>query len=259
MSERPPTDRIGRPPHPREEKSPTRMSLRLLGGFELRAGTHVLSLPINAERLLALLAVRDRPQLRSTVASTLWMDTGEDRAAANLRTELWRLRRTAGTVVVGNGSYLALASDLTVDLFVLTSTAAAIVEADDMHDDMETRLLVDDLLPDWEEDWIWFERERLRQLRVHALEALCARRSACGRHAAAIDAGQAAVAAEPLRESAQRTLIEAHLAEGNVFEAKRQFDLYCRLLDESMGLRPAAVLAELVAAAVAVGPQRSAR
>ena len=185
------------------------------------------------------------------------MDTCEDRAAANLRTELWRLRRMAGAVVVGNGSYLMLASDVTVDMFVLTATAAAIVATNDLQDDVETRLLEDDLLPDWDEEWIWFERERLRQLRVHALEALCARRSACGRHAAAIDAGQAAVAAEPLRESAQRTLIEAHLAEGNVFEAKRQLDLYTRLLDDSMGLFPSGALAELVAAAVDPAPVRA--
>ena len=59
-----------------------------------------------------------------------------------------------------------------------------------------------DLLPDWDEDWIQFERERLRQLRVHALEALCRRLSECGRHEEAVDAGQATMAAEPLREAA---------------------------------------------------------
>jgi two-component SAPR family response regulator len=95
-----------------------------------------------------------------------------------------------------------------------------------------------DLLPDWDEEWIQFERERLRQLRVHALEALCHRLSAAGRHAEAIDAGQAAVAAEPLRESAQKTLIAAHLAEGNLCEARRQFGLYRDVLWDSLCLSP---------------------
>src|SRR5687767_13003919 len=117
MSKWSPTQYAGGPSHVGDAKSSPQVSLFLLGRFELRTRERVLSLPANVERVLAFLAVRNRPQLRTTVASMLWMDTSGDRAAANLRTELWRLRRTAGPVVVGNGSYLALASDVTVDLF----------------------------------------------------------------------------------------------------------------------------------------------
>ena len=42
--------------------------------------------------------------------------------------------------------------------------------------------------------------------------------------------GLAAVAIDPLRESAQRVLIEAYLAEGNLSEAHRQLDAYGKLL-----------------------------
>jgi DNA-binding SARP family transcriptional activator len=226
------------------------LSLFVLGGFELRAGPRVLRLPVNAERIVAFLAIRDRPQLRSTVASTLWMDTGEDRAAANLRTALWRLRQAGAAAVVTHGAYLALASDVSVDLFVLVSRARTIIGPATDDDDVDPRVFSRDLLPEWDDEWVRFERERLRQLRVHALEGVCARLSDAGRHAEAIDAGQAAVAAEPLRESAQRTLIQAHLAEGNICEAKRQLDLYCSLLDDSMGFAPSRALTELVAAAV---------
>ena len=103
-----------------------------------------------------------------------------------------------------------------------------------------------ELLPEWFDDWIVVERERLRQVRLHGLEALCDRLSAAGHHSQAVQVGIAAVADEPLRESAQRTLIQAHLAEGNVSEAVRQFQVYRRLLREELGVGPSAALEGLV-------------
>ena len=51
---------------------------------------------------------------------------------------------------------------------------------------------------------------------------------------------------EPLRETAQRALIEAHLAEHNRVEARRAFDRYRRLLHDEMGIAPSAELSALV-------------
>jgi DNA-binding SARP family transcriptional activator len=90
------------------------------------------------------------------------------------------------------------------------------------------------------------ERERLRQLFMHALERLSAEARAQGRFGEATEAGLAAVAFEPLRESAHRVVIEAHLAEGNVGEAIRQYELLRRLLQSKLGLEPTAQIRELV-------------
>ncbi|HEX2156656.1 MAG TPA: bacterial transcriptional activator domain-containing protein, partial [Actinomycetes bacterium] len=110
----------------------------------------------------------------------------------------------------------------------------------------EPAALAGDLLPDWYEDWVVLERERLRQLRLHALEALCARLTGAGRFGAAVQAGLAAVAGEPLRESAHRTLIRAHLAEGNPGEAVRQYHLYRRLLTDELAIEPSPAIRGLV-------------
>lgn len=67
-------------------------------------------------------------------------------------------------------------------------------------------------LPEWHDDWVLIARERLRQLRLHGLEELCRGCSADGRHAEATEPSLAAVGREPLRESAHRVLIAAHLA-----------------------------------------------
>src|SRR5437867_4028183 len=68
-------------------------------------------------------------------------------------------------------------------------------------------LLHEDLLPDWYDDWVALERERLRQLRVHALEQLCDRLLVAERFGEATEAALAASRTEPLRESPQRLLI----------------------------------------------------
>ena len=108
----------------------------------------------------------------------------------------------------------------------------------------------DDLLPGWDEEWLVIERERMRQLRIHGLEALSRYLACRGRFPEAIDAALAAIAAEPLRESARSALIEAHMAEGNHSEAHRELENYRLVLRNELGLDPSATLIDLVHHAV---------
>ena len=48
-----------------------------------------------------------------------------------------------------------------------------------------------DLLEDWDEDWVTFERERVRQLRLHRLEQLSDRACAAGHFGLALQAALA--------------------------------------------------------------------
>jgi DNA-binding SARP family transcriptional activator len=90
------------------------------------------------------------------------------------------------------------------------------------------------------------ERERLRELRVRALERVCERLTAIGSFGQAIEAGLAALQAEPLRESAHRCLIGVHLAEGNQAEALRGYRLYRGLLHDQLALAPSPRMEDLV-------------
>jgi len=98
------------------------------------------------------------------------------------------------------------------------------------------------------------ERERLRQIRLHALEKLSALLSDAGRHSDAIRAALAAIRLEPLRETAHRALIEAHLAEGNWSEARRQFRRCQRLFREELGIEPTASMRRLLETGLPVVP-----
>jgi DNA-binding SARP family transcriptional activator len=221
--------------------------LQLLDGFELRCRDEVVALPMTAQRLLVLLALHDRPMTRSHVAGTLWLDTTDEHAGASLRSALWRLRRPGHQLVEVSPNHLRLASDVTVDYREVTTRARRLLVGNAPREPVpDAAELAGDLLPDWWEDWILLERERFRQLRLHALETLCARLAATGRFAAAVEAGLSAVACEPLRESAHRLLIQVHLAEGNRAEALRQYQEYARLLYDELGLRPADAIRALV-------------
>jgi DNA-binding SARP family transcriptional activator len=57
-----------------------------------------------------------------------------------------------------------------------------------------------------------------------------------------------------MRESAQRALIEAHLAEGNVGEARRAFANFRRLSLRELGVPPSRQLAQLLAPTRLAGP-----
>jgi len=101
------------------------------------------------------------------------------------------------------------------------------------------------LLPGWYDDWVIFERERLRQRMLHALEALAVRLTRLRRYAEAVEAALVAVAAEPLRESAQRVLLQVYRAEGNLCEAQRAYRQYADLLRRELGVRPGPDLVRL--------------
>jgi DNA-binding SARP family transcriptional activator len=228
--------------------------LTLLSGFELGIDGRPVPLAPSGQRLIAFLALQDRWTPRSLCAGTLWPDSPEVHAAANLRSVLWRLNVSPHPLVHTSRSDLRLASSVWVDVHEMTRGAEGLFHAAGPHAGTEDGSALevdrgafdDDLLPDWTDDWVMVERERLRQLRLHALEVLCDRLTDARRFGEAVQAGLAAVRAEPLRESAQRSLIRAHLAEGNLGEALRQYRSFRQLLQEELGVAPSPELEDLV-------------
>jgi DNA-binding SARP family transcriptional activator len=210
----------------------------LLDGFDLVCGGLSVSLPLSSQRLVAFVALHERPVLRSFVAGSLWLESSEERANANLRSALWRLHRNDRRVVECLGQRLALDSEVVVDLRESERLAQLVLNNGREDLDVEPSALTGELLPGWYDDWTLFERERFRQLRLRALDTLCERLTKVGRLDAALEAGLAAIAAEPLRESSHRAVIRAHLADGNVAEALRQYGLCRRLLKDQLGLEP---------------------
>jgi len=231
----------------RARPAPPRTELRLLDGFELVCAESSVQLPLSAQRVLVFVALHDHPLRRPYVAGSLWLDSPEERAFANLRSALWRLHRSGVRLVQSRGWQLSLERSVVIDLRQAEAFARRLVDGTGAAvDKVQTSLLRRDLLPDWYDDWIILERERYRQLRLRALEALCERLTQAGRLDSAIDVGLAAVSSEPLRESSHRAVIRAHGADGNLAEAIRQYHLCRRLLKEQLGIEPSEQMESLM-------------
>ena len=219
--------------------------LRLLGAFSLMRNRAEVVLYPQAQRVVAFLALRNHALGRSTLAGNLWPTRPRDRANAALRSAIWQIEQRGRCVIQSRGSRIELGVNTRTDVARLNE-AMAQCQSGDADDVPDSSAFCADLLPDWDEDWLLFERERLRQRRLHALEHLCQLHTSVGRFGSAIDAGLAAIAAEPLRESAHRALIVAYLAEGNMCEARRQLDDLSHLLHEELGIHPSPDLLRLV-------------
>lgn len=226
--------------------------LCLLEDFEVSFSGEALRISQPAQHLLALLAVvqRGRPVQRPALAERLWPETTPSRAASSLRSVLWRLPRPRGrTLVTCTSTTVRLSEDVRVDLWEVEEQARILCDQDLPPAGALSDLspLTRDLLPSWHDDWLLVEQESFRQKRLHALERSSHAFRARGRFTDALSAGLGAVRAEPLRESAHRSVIEVHLAEGNHAEALRQYDGYRRLLAEELGLPPSPAIRGLVA------------
>lgn len=226
----------------------SRPRLTLLGGFGLHVGHDTVALATSPQRLVALLALHGSALRRCYVAGLLWGDSTEARASGCLRSALWKLR-VAGIGIVGiYGDGLALCPEVDVDVEHVTHLARAVVAGSFREETfalLEPRFSAE-LLPGWHDEWILGERERHRQLSLHALESLCEHLTATGRYGAAVLAGLTAVDREPLRESAHRALIKVHLAEGNAGEAIRRYQQYEAIAARDLGVQPSPMMRSLL-------------
>jgi DNA-binding SARP family transcriptional activator len=233
---------------------PSVVVVRLLGGLSVSCGSRSVDVPPGSRRLLAHLALHPRGVDRRQAAGVLWPTVGDARAAGNLRSALWRLQTVECALIRADHSQLALRDDVVVDVVDLEGWAGRVLGGTATPADlaMDPRPVADtELLPGWYDDWVLVVRDRLRLRLLHALEALGALLRDAGRPREAVEAVQAAVLAEPLRESGQRALIEAHQAAGDWVAARRQFDAFRLLLQQEIGVEPSA---ELVAVATVGRP-----
>lgn len=221
----------------------------LFGGPYVVLNGDRLEVPDGSKRLLVFVALSNGKVDRRFVAGSLWPFGDDERAAGNLRSALWRLRCAGIDLLDADKHGLMLRAGTVVDVSIVCDWAARLVDGSVTQADLcavNWRNDAMDLLPGWYDDWVIFERERIRQRLLHALEMLSRRLVAAGRYGEAVEAAISAVSADPLRESANRVLIEAHLAEGNLVEGRRAYERYREMARRELGVEPGRDLARLV-------------
>src|SRR5215470_14548426 len=210
------------------------LHLRVMGGFAavLPAGQPVEVSGKKNRALLTYLALHaDKKLTREKLISLLWSDRGEVQARSSLRQALAALRRDLvgiePTPLTIDGDTVALdGSAVSTDVAAFEELAAsASVEelrrAAKLYDgDLLDGLAVRDPTFD---DWLSFERGRLREVAIGVLTRLMAHLNATE----AITTGQRLVALDPLREASHQALMHAYAAQGQFEQAIRQHH-YCR-------------------------------
>lgn len=230
------------------------LTLGLLGAWCLDDGVDEVPTSSTMRRLLALLALQG-PTHRFAAAALLWPDSESRRATGSMRELLWRTRQAhPGLLAVGRDT-IALARTVRVDVRTLRAGVDQLhrrsARSAEPADDVVDLCTAGELLPGWSEPWVETEREQLRQLQQLGLELVAAQHLAHHRPAAALPVALAAAAAEPLRESAQRMVVRAHLAMGNYSQAVTRFERYSEQLDDELGVRPSREFADLLRLRVA--------
>jgi DNA-binding SARP family transcriptional activator len=156
-----------------------------------------------------------------------------------VRRALSIVRRCVPGLVRREANGLCLSAGVAVDARAQRGLIDAITTGEqETADGQELRLLRGDLLPDWDELWLAAVRQELRLLRLLSIEAIAAAQLAERRPGPALAFALLAARDEPLRESAHRLVIQAHLAQGNQAEAAHQYLRYRNLLWDDLRLEP---------------------
>jgi TolB-like protein/DNA-binding SARP family transcriptional activator len=228
----------------------TSLELLLLGGFQARAAGQTIDISGRKERaLLAVLAMPPgEPRSRDKLAGLLWSERGDKQARDSLKQAILRLRKSFGSL-----HPLPLLTDrasLTLDS---AGVAVDVQEFEQLVGDggpdalaRATALYRGDLLDGLDvrdpafEEWLLFERQRLRDLARAALAKVLDRHVAEGAHDQAGVAARRLLALDPLHESAHRALMRIYAQHGQAALALKQYQLCRDALQDELGVRPEA-------------------
>jgi DNA-binding SARP family transcriptional activator len=242
---------------------PTRL---LRDGAELR-GAWLEQLP--GQLLKLLVTFRDQMVPVEQIAEALWPGGGAS-VLASVRFTVHQLRKRIDTggacpslVVSHRGGYrldgarTRCDADVFAELVTsgLTASAAGAVDVAGADLDTAVSLYRGDYVGDEPyAEWLFPERERLRELAGRALAALadiCERRGdldTAARHLERL------TRLEPYDEDVQRRLIETCLRRGRRSEAMRRYAMLEGLLRRDLGTRPSFTLRDLLAAQLEARP-----
>ncbi len=215
------------------------LEIQLLGRFDVSLD----GLPVEiqarpARALLAYLLLHPGSHGREKVAGVLWPESNETNARANLRHALWRLRRELGDCLHADKSSLGLDPEADVRLDV------AVFEADLDEgagiDRWIERLAAyaGPLLPDWYEDWVILERERLAAVFQRTMPHLLERLAEEARWEDSLSWAETWISMGEVPEPAFRALMTAHAALGDVAAMASSYRRCVETLQEELGVEP---------------------
>jgi DNA-binding SARP family transcriptional activator len=235
----------------------------VLGPVRAWVGDTELDLGTPQQRaILGILLLRaGTPATPDQLTTAVWGPAAPRAAIGVIRSYVSRLRRVLPTGVIESvgGGYSIAATNLDLTEFTRHLNAARDAEPHTAATELRQAL---DLwhgtpLAGVNGDYAEFERTRLTQVRLAAVEDLAAADIETGRHVEAAAALEEVIAGQPLRERPRELLMRAHYRAGRQADALAVFTEIQRLLADELGLDPGPGLQEMQRRILAADPHLS--
>ncbi len=203
-----------------EEEAAPGLHIRLFGAFEVRVNGVVIP-PLRSRKvqwLLALLILRHKQALdRIWLAGTLWPESTHSQSLYNLRQSLSNLRHVLGEA--GKCLCPSMVNALFLDVSCATIDVldfdAGVAAGDVASLERAVALYRGPLLEGCTEEWVHAERRVREESYLSTLENLAGIASASGDGNATVKYLRLVIQTDPLREQAQRALIQAFASVGD--------------------------------------------
>lgn len=226
------------------------LRVRVVGGLALTVDGEGLQPPAGrpARALLGWLATHPGRHPRARVAAALWPDFRDESARANLRTALSAVRdalgHAAGAGLRADRQVVGLADP--PEVVVDVNEFDALLEAGRPLEAI-TALGEGEVLPDLDFDWVFRERDRVRELVSGGMADLAAAASARGDHSEEIAWLRRRTERDPFDEPAHRDLIAAMDRAGDRAGALIVYERLSERLRRELGVAPSAATRGLAA------------
>jgi DNA-binding SARP family transcriptional activator len=221
------------------------LKIRLFGEIEVSLDGQLVKFPTQkTKELFAYLVLHHQhAHPRGRLSGLLWPESDKERAKANLRQTLSRLRRVLGEVEClkfSGGAVQFRAHGYWCDLLeferALSQPAARTLTVEALE--AIAALYRGPFLAGIYEDWVLIEQERLRTLYVEALEQLADLYTEQCAHKQAIATWRRVLHEIPWHERAHRELIELYTLLNDRAAALHQYTEYVEVLRQELGAAP---------------------
>ncbi len=190
-----------------------------------------------------LLLHSSHPVKRETLAFTLWPDEPEASARANLRRHLHDLKRILPAPDGSPGRDWLLIDARTIRWNPECDYRLDVIEFERLSGSGDTlaeavALYKGDFLESSYDDWLFYERERLRDLYLADLSQLIVRSRAERDYPLAATYAHRLLEIDPFREDALRQLMAVRYEAGDRSGALQAYEQFARRLREELGVEP---------------------
>ena len=223
------------------------LKVRLLGQYDVRLDDQPVEIASRpAQALLAFLILNaGTAERREKLAALFWPESDESNARSYLRHALWRLRKSLGENE-GNGRDFFIAGDFNIAFNASANywlDATALEKKDDESWGIEAYLEAvsvyrGDLLPGFDAEWIYLERERLHTIFQRKMQALMDLLEQAGKWSDVLEWGERWIALGRMPEPAFRALMRAYYAQGDLFNVASVYQRCVNALRQDLDVEP---------------------